>query len=153
VGFFCLFWVTPFVAYEMPLGPGIIGARAEYEFWFTNRKQVNSISTPTDSTETGGQTFSLTAFYEANIGKFTYGGAVTYTSAAESKSTPSGGIATGNKDSTTGTGVQFYIPIHFTPTLTLLPVVGLSGNTYTASGAALDSSALLYIGTGARFIF
>lgn len=144
--------VTPFVGYELPLGPGFIGARASYELYKGDRK--TKFDGESDETKTtGGQLVEVSAFYEANVGIMTYGGALVFDSKAESKSADGSEAATGNKDAYTQYTVHFYTPAHLTPTITILPTLDLGGISYTSSDSVADSAGLVLISVAGRFTF
>jgi hypothetical protein len=142
---------SPFVGYELPLGPGFLGARATYSI-FGDRKLKDDNNTD-DTTVTGGNSLDVTAFYEANVGKITYGGALSYFSSGSSDSKIGSASSVDQKNAVSGFRGHFYMPVHFTPTITLLPVAGLMVANYTSSGATADAAASVYLGVGGRFTF
>lgn len=144
--------VTPFVGYELPLGPGFIGAQASYDLYKGDRKtKTDGVTNETKTT--GGETLEVSAFYEANVGIMTYGGALVFDSRAESKDAVGSAAPKGNKNAYTAYTLHFYTPAHLTPTITILPTVDLGGISYTSSGSSADSAGAFLISVAGRFTF
>ena len=117
----------------------------------SDRKQTND-QLGADQTVSGGQAVEVAAFYEANVNKLTFGGALSYTARAASKTAIADAAATSDGNNTTGFAFTYYMPVHFTPTITLLPVVSV-GSTHYPTASGIDSQTALAIGCAGRFAF
>ncbi len=139
---------SPFVALEMPLGSGLLGAEVEYEAYAAERKRDIKGAADTIS---GGAQFATSVYYELNYGIMTYGAALSYATSDTTK-TVSDGATTYNSDSFNNFAIQLYAPVHFKNAVTLFPTVGYAILTFPASSAISGANAF-QIGASGRFAF
>lgn len=144
--------VTPFVAYELPLSVGLLGLAMQYDVYKSDQKTDDDSFAPgTTYSVTGGQSFGTSAYYEANFRKLTFGGALNYANAGISKASVNGKNL--DVDSVINAfGVSFYLPVHFTPTIALLPIASYSVLNYS-SMSSVSSAGVFNVGVAGRFSF
>jgi hypothetical protein len=120
----------PFVAWEMAMGPGILGAKFSYSFQLTDRKYN---STPSGNanladSEKGDSAQSLTAFYEWMMNNWSLGLAVSYNGVSGSKLTMGNGSSVTADNGHAGIFAEVYAPIVLADNITLIPNAGFGDN-------------------------
>jgi hypothetical protein len=145
--------ITPFVSWQMNAGPGIWGARFNYQLWRDNRKTTADFPTVgSNASVKGGNSWTLDTFYEVPYGMVTYGGAIFYRSAPDSLTTTDSGGTISSQDGYTQWGAQFYVPVHFA-SATLLPNLAYTSLKNSASAVASDTISTWQLGVAARVTF
>lgn len=147
--------LTPFIGWEMAMGPGTLGAKFSYSFLLTDRKYDVSPAAGTNiDSDKGVNSESLAVFYEWMMNNWSLGVSVAWNGVSGSKATTVNG-ATGDVDSGhAGILVDVYAPITLADNITLLPQIGF-GDPGTAvqniGGVKTDSG--WDLGVGCRFAF
>jgi len=141
--------LTPYVGYDRPLWKGYIGGKVSYQTWLSQRQGTDDTAVFDNTVKiNGGDVMRASAFYEVNFNIMTYGVSLNYARTQESHVN-----GDQQKDAVNESTAEFYFPAHFTPKLTLLPVIGFGGGNFTSSGASKDAEAIFKMGVGCRFIF
>jgi hypothetical protein len=146
--------LAPYVGYDRPLWKGFIGGKLSYRWWLGDRQGTDDSTEAGDTVKfTGGDMIKASAFYEVNFNIMTYGVALNFARTAETHTTVNGGSGGPLRDAVNENTVQFYFPAHFTPKLTLLPVIGFGGGSFTSDSSRQDAEVIFQMGVGCRFIF
>jgi len=138
-------WLTPFIGWEMAMGPGIFGAKFSYAFQLTDRSYDNS------SKEKGINAESLSAFYEWQADQaWSLGLSLAWNSVNGSKDETGAKTSMGHA----GLFVDLYAPITIAQDILLIPNVGWGddGNT-TFFGTNTNTVQKWNVGVAARFTF
>lgn len=142
--------LSPFVAYQLPVGTGALGARVKYDLYKGDRKSTSS-NPSVDSTTSDGNTLAIDAFYEIPVGIVTLGGALIYTSYPETKTASGNNASKPDKNAYSIFGVQFYAPVHLSG-VTLLPNVAYQSYSLS-SDSGFSSINAVQLGIAARLTF
>ena len=105
--------LTPYVGYEMAVGPGIWGAQASYNWVGERTSETAGVESKTE----GGSSIGLATFYEYAMGaEMSLGAALRYAMTSE---TENAGV--GNNDEETVLGLEVYAPMAAGDGLELIP--------------------------------
>jgi len=121
---------TPFVGWEMAMGPGIFGLKFSYTFQLADRK-YNSTPAGTGAladSEKGDSAESLTAFYEWMNNNWSLGVALSYNGTNGSKLTFGDGTTGTVDNGHAGIFIDIYAPITVADNITLIPSFGYGDN-------------------------
>jgi hypothetical protein len=95
----------------------------------------------------------VTAFYEFNFPRIvSIGTALAYTNSPSSK-TENAGVKTSNNNAADIYALQVYVPLRFTPRVTLVPSVSVGAVDYKAGSSTVKSQTLTSMAVYARFTF
>ena len=145
--------LSPFIAYQLPVGTGALGARFKYDLYKGDRKSTSQTSSASiDSTTSNGNAVSVDAFYEIPVGIVTLGGALIYSSYPETKTASGNNYAKADKNANSIFGLQFYAPVHLSG-VTLLPNVAYQSYSFSSSDSGFSSVNALQLGIAARLTF
>lgn len=148
--------LTPFVGYEMPMGPGLLGVKVAYDLYKGDRKSdvtaTDGSGTVTNETISGGNSQTYSVFYEAKVAPtFTLGAALLYTSDPGTVTKTSSASASGN-DNTSSIGIQPYLTAQVADNVAILGT--LIYDTITVPSSASTGNETVYgVGVGARIAF
>lgn len=145
--------VTPFVGWEMAMGPGIFGVKLSYYFLLSNRSYSSTPNTITS--ENGVSAQSLTAFYEWMQNNWSLGLALSYNGVTGSKTTTVSGSNPAVDSGHAGLFVNVYAPIVVADSITIIPSIGYgdNGQQLDANFGSLTTWNGWDIGVKARFAF
>ncbi len=123
--------LSPYVGYEMPVGPGVLGGQVNYT-WRGERTTKDNTSTPATTSKTeDGHSTGLAAFYEYDwSAENSVGVALTYGMTGNTKS----GTTT-NTDEETAMGVNVYAPMMVGDGMTAIPMLQWISHDPDATGA------------------
>lgn len=156
--------LTPYVGWEMNVGPGIVGARLAYDLIQTNQKWKDNTSAnsanPHNLTIKGSNQLSFAAFWEMTFNPLIWGVDIGVLRTAGSKYSDDANAAAGDTDAHDAQSnlfVETYANWAITPDISILPKIG-----YGPQGAGWIASALangqngssgIYFNVAARFTF
>lgn len=146
-------WLTPFVGWEMAMGPGIFGAKFSYTFQLTDRKYDDG-SGAIDK-ETGVNSEKLAVFYEWQADTtWSLGVSLAWNSVNGSKTTTPAGASSNADTGHAGPFVDVYAPITIAQDILLIPNVGWGDDGNVISfGRGLKTVQMWDVGVAARFTF
>ncbi len=150
------FLLTPFIGYDLSLGPVIFGGQISYDVYKGDRSSeiTSSSGIVTNSTSTDGQALSVMTFGELPLKTSTLGLSLGYFTYAKTKSKSSSGTVTQNNDSVTKSAIKLYgaFPIG---RVTLLPSLTYNVLSFddAAVAASISSYTQLELTCGARITF
>lgn len=129
---------TPYVGYELTVGPGIYGASIAYDLYKGDRKSVDKSSgTTTKTTYSGGEATQFTLYAEFPFDMAKFGLAVDHYAYRSSKS-KTNGVTTSSSNPNTSTVISVYLPYELAPNMTLVPLI-FYGSQTTRNYTSVDS--------------
>ena len=145
--------LTPFAGWEMAAGPGTFGAKLMFDLYKGEGSNEDKSTTPSTTTKTsGGNRFGLAAFYEMGMGMWDLGGALSYHTAASTKSKVAS-VETTNDDDMSEILLQVYAPVHINEMITILPELHYGMVTWSKATYGAKSASDTGLQVGARFAF
>lgn len=142
---------TPFVGYQMTSNNCTFGGSLSYKLGLGDGKEeVESATTTTSYTTSGGETLGVSLFYEHAFKPMLLGVALNVESEAKSER-KTANVTTESRAPYTNTSLQLYLPYEMSEMITLLPA--FTYGQYTAKPSTTDSVNWWVLQVGARFVF
>ncbi len=144
--------LTPNFGMDFSLPNMVMGFQLKYDLYRGDRTNERPGRTPSETKDKKANRLGLAAFYEYNFPRIvSIGSALEYLNQAASE-TESTGVTTKNKDALDHFNLNVYVPLRFTPRVTLVPAVWL-GATQRDSSSTVKDQTDFSMNVLARFTF
>ena len=142
--------LTPYVGWDMAVGPGMWGAVLSYNYLLERTTEATGGG---ESKEKDGHILGIGTFYEYLMADMTFGGRLMYAAPADTKTTSGGSETTAGTSPMITVGAYTAIPAGPGALLAGLDYGWLSGKKYQSTQDNLDSSTIFNINVGYRIAF
>ncbi len=144
---------APFFGAEFLLTNMIIGGRVSYDLFKSERETQDDTPPAGSYKESKRQETNAAIFYEYNFPKIvSLGAALNYKDSAATE-IKSSGSKTELYDKSSTIGLEIYVPLRFTPRVTLIPRLASASTNYKSSSAGIKDDSMTELSVLARFAF